>query len=109
MKAIPVRKEAPVGLRWHLTDIMRRDQVSIEDLEGRLGFSIGQDLRGDRPPIDLSLPIVADLCEALRCQPGDLLSFGPDDPAEQAERTLAQDALFQSFLAYREATSDGKH
>jgi DNA-binding Xre family transcriptional regulator len=94
-----------MGLRWHLTDFLSQQQISLEELESRLGFPVGQDLRGDRPPIDLSLPIVGDLCCALQCQPGDLLSWGPDDPAEQAERTLAQDALFQSFLAYRQSTN----
>lgn len=94
-----------MGLRWHLTDFLNQHHVTFEDLESRLGFPISQDLRGEHPPIDLSLPIVADLCQALQCQPGDLLSWSPDDPAEQAERALAQDALFQSFLAYRQSTS----
>ncbi|MEB3197387.1 MAG: helix-turn-helix domain-containing protein [Candidatus Sericytochromatia bacterium] len=90
-----------MGLRWHLVDTMAREGLSFDALELRLGFSLGHELRGAVPPIDLSLPIVADLCQAIGCQPGDLLSWLPDDPAEQAERALAQDALFQSFLAYR--------
>jgi hypothetical protein len=50
--------------------------------------------------------VLADLCQALGCQPGELLSWRPDDPAEQAERALAQDKLFQSFLAYKQGGQD---
>jgi hypothetical protein len=91
-----------MGLRWHLTEHLVQAGLSWSDLEGRLGFAVPGDLRGDVPPIDLTLPVLADLCQALGCQPGALLSWQPDDPAEQAERTLAQDLLFQSFLAYKQ-------
>ncbi len=90
-----------MGLRWHLVDHVERSGLTWPLLEERLGFTVGADLKGATPPIDLSLPIVADLCQALACQPGDLLTWTPDDAAEQAERALAQDQSFQSFLAYR--------
>ena len=95
-----------MGLRWHLVEHLARVGMAWPELEARLGFTVPGELRGDVPPIDLSLPIVADLCQALACQPGELLSWLPDDPAEQAERTLAQDLLFQSFLAYKDGRND---
>ncbi|MEB3329916.1 MAG: helix-turn-helix domain-containing protein [Candidatus Sericytochromatia bacterium] len=91
-----------MGLGWHLTEHLARVGLEWAALEARLGFPVPPDLRGAVPPIDLSLPVLADLCQALGCQPGELLSWQPDDPAEQAERTLAQDRLFQSFLAYKQ-------
>lgn len=95
-----------MGLRWHLVEHLARKGLAWAELEARLGFAVPPELRGDVPPIDLSLPIVADLCQAIACQPGDLLSWAPDDPAAQAERALAEDLLFQSFLAYKEGRSD---
>jgi hypothetical protein len=95
-----------MGLRWHLVEHLGRVGLEWGTLEARLGFAVPGDLRGGVPPIDLSLSVLADLCQALACQPGDLLSWGPDDPAEQAERALAQDQLFQSFLAYKQTRDD---
>lgn len=92
-----------MGLRWHLVATVERLGLTWAQVEERLGFSVGADLKGATPPIDLSLPILADLCQALACQPGDLLTWQPDDPAEQAERALAQDRFFQSFLAYKQS------
>lgn len=91
-----------MGLRWHLVEYMESRGLTWRQLEERLGFTVGADLKGATPPIDLSLPIVADLCQALACQPGELLTWVPDDASEQAERALAQDQLFQSFLAYKQ-------
>lgn len=96
-----------MGLRWHLVEYVERHGINWPDLAERLGFTVGADLKRETPPIDLSLPIVADLCQALDCQPGDLLTWRPDDPAEQAERALAQDQFFQSFLAYKQGEGDG--
>jgi hypothetical protein len=95
-----------MGLRWHLVEYMETHGLSWPEVEERLGFAVGGDLRRDTPPIDLSLPIVADLCQALGCQPGDLLSWKPDDPAEQAERALAQDLSFQSFMAFKQSRDE---
>ena len=95
------RYRTAMGLRWHLVEFLGRRAIAWPELEAKLGFTVGSDLKGQTPPIDLSLPIVADLCEALGCQPGDLLSFQPEDPAAQAEQALAQDLSFQAFLAYK--------
>ena len=96
-----------MGLRWHLVEYLDGHGITWPALEERLGFTVGADLKGASPPIDLSLPIVADLCQALACQPGDLLTWVPDDASEQAERALAMDQSFQSFLAFKQARDEG--
>ncbi|MNU10891.1 hypothetical protein D3C72_2583240 [compost metagenome] len=45
-------------------------------------------------------------CERLKCQPGDLLSWVSEDPAERAARNLAGDLFYQSFLAFRSQDED---
>lgn len=95
-----------MGLRWHLVETVERLGLGWAEVEERLGFTVGAGLKGPTPPIDLSLPILADLCQALACQPGELLSWTPDDPAEQAARALAQDQTFQSFLAYKQSQDE---
>lgn len=97
-----------MGLRWHLVDTLNRLDLDWQELGERLGFAVGGDLKGATPPIDLSLPILADLCQALGCQPGDLLSFAADDTGEQVDRALAQDLSFQSFLAFKSTDTQGE-
>jgi hypothetical protein len=91
-----------VGFKWHLAHFAGDRGVGWDALAERLGFPVPRDLRGETPPMDLSLPVLADLCQALDCQPGDLLTFSPDSVAEQAERQLAENQLYQSFLAFKE-------
>src|SRR5689334_7314126 len=97
-----------MGFQWHLATYLAKRDLTWQALEERVGFSIGRDLRAVTPPVDLSLSVLADLCQALGCQPGDLLTFSPDSPAEQAERQLAANPLFQSFLAYKESKDERK-
>jgi len=91
-----------MGLHWHLNCYLKDHRISYADLEERLGLTVAHDLRGETPPIDLSLPVLADLCQALQCQPADLLSFTPDTPAETAERNLSGDLFYQSFLSFKQ-------
>ena len=91
-----------MGFHWHLAPYLEKQQLTWPQLEERLGFAVGRDLRGAKPPLDLSLSVLADLCQALACQPGDLLTFSPESPAEQAERHLAGNHTYQSFLAFQD-------
>ena len=92
-----------MGLEWHLARYVAQHDTPWEALAELMGYPVGRDLRGSTPPIDLSLAVIADLCQALGCQPGDLLTFTPDSPQEQAARHLASHPTYQSFLAFKEA------
>jgi DNA-binding Xre family transcriptional regulator len=94
-------RKITVGFKWHLGTYVESCGIGWDELSNRLGFTVARDLRGTTPPLDLSLPVLADLCQALICQPGDLLTFEPDSVAEQAERQLAENQLYQSFLAFK--------
>lgn len=95
-----------MGFHWHLATTIAKRGLSWAQLEEKLGFAVPRDLKGVTPPVDLSLPVLADLCQALECQPGDLLTFSPDSTAEQAERQLANNPLYQSFLAFKDTKKD---
>src|SRR3954468_19697848 len=95
-----------MGFQWHLATVLAKRDVTWSALEERLGFGVGRDLRGVTPPFDLSLSVLADLCQALGCQPGELLTFAPETPAEQADRHLAGNQLYQSFLNFKEQKDD---
>ncbi|MDB5099769.1 MAG: hypothetical protein JWM80_4190 [Cyanobacteria bacterium RYN_339] len=91
-----------MGFHWHLAPYIAGRGVTWEQLDERLGFTVPGNMRGVIPPFDLSMSVVADLCQALGCQPGDLLTFSPDSAAEQAERQLAGNQSYQSFLNFHE-------
>lgn len=95
-----------MAFHWHLATYITQQGVSWAELELRMGFPVPRDLKGVTPPVDLSLSVLADLCQALGCQPGDLLTFSPDSVAEQAERQLAENQLYQSFLAFKDGKKD---
>ena len=56
---------------------------------------------GAAPPTGLTIADLATLCGLLGCQPGDLLGYAPESPADQAALNLANDLFYQSFLAHR--------
>ena len=91
-----------MGFQWHLMRYVTQIGIDWEALSTRLGYPVPRDLQGVSPPFDLSLPVLADLCQALGCQPGDLLTYSPDSLAEQAERQLAGNLFYQSFLAFQD-------
>ena len=64
-----------MGFHWHLAPYIAGKGVGWDQLEERLGFKVPTNLKGVVPPVDLSLSVLADLCQALACQPGDLLEY----------------------------------
>ena len=97
-----------MGFHWHLAPCIAARKIDWDELSGRLGFPVPKDLRGVTPPMDLSLSVVADLCQAIGCQPADLLTFTSDSLAEQAERQLSANQTYQSFLAFNDPKQDKK-
>lgn len=92
-----------MGLVWNLERLL---EERGPDALAALPFELP---RGDTPPAELTLAELAEVCRVLGCQPGELLSYAPETPAEQAAAQLAKDQFYQSFLAYQQhdAPSDG--
>lgn len=86
-----------MGLRWHLAELL--EQAGINPADPTLAIS--PEMLENTPPAGLDMAELARWCERLKCQPGDLLSWTSEDPADQAARNLAGDLFYQSFLAYR--------
>jgi DNA-binding Xre family transcriptional regulator len=91
-----------MGLNWHLGEVLAEQGLSWEDLDAQLSFPLSEAHRGAQPPDALSMADLAEITQALGVQPGELLSFTPETPEEQAERALARNQFYQSFLAYRQ-------
>lgn len=90
-----------MGLRWHLAEWLVQRRLDPDALEGALGAAIAPDWLDPTPPATLTMADLAALCAALSCQPGDLLTYDSEDPAEQAARNLSADLFYQSFLNHQ--------
>lgn len=95
-----------MGLRWRLAETLATRHTELDDLAMRLDFAIDERWLGPEPPTGVGLAELAALCEALGCQPGDLLGYDADSPEEQAAANLANDLFYQSFLAHRSGLED---
>lgn len=91
-----------MGLTWHLMEILTARGLTPGDLEADLSFPLRPELCAETPPADMTLDDLAAFCQALGCQPGELLSFESEDPTETARRELARNASYQSFLAFQQ-------
>lgn len=95
-----------MGLIWHLNALLATRRLTADDLASRLSFPLGAEFWAETPPEAMTMDDLAAFCQALDCQPGELLSFAPESPADQARRELARNASYQSFLAFREGAGD---
>jgi DNA-binding Xre family transcriptional regulator len=84
-----------------LSALLDQRQGDRAELASAIGRAIDETWLADAPPGDLTMGDLAALCAALRCQPGDLLAFAPEDPADQAALDLSGNQFYQSFLAHR--------
>jgi DNA-binding Xre family transcriptional regulator len=92
-----------------LSTLLDQRQGDRAELAMAIGRAIDETWLADAPPDDLTMADLAALCAALRCQPGDLLTFAPADPADQAALDLAGNQFYQSFLAHRANLEDPEH
>jgi hypothetical protein len=86
-----------------LSTLLDQRQGDRAAIAAAIGRAIDETWLAGAPPDDLTMGDLAALCAALKCQPGDLLTFAPDDPAEQAALDLSGNQFYQSFLAHRAA------
>lgn len=91
-----------MGLNWHLADRLADRDMAWDDLAALLSFPLPASWRTGELPADLSLEGLAELCDALGVQPGELLTYASEGAAERAERDLARNLSYQSFLAFQE-------
>ncbi len=72
-------------IRWKLNEIMARKRIRNKDLAAALGItenSVYRLRRIDEMP-RLSPERLNGLCDALKCQPGELLEWFPDEDGNQ--------------------------
>lgn len=94
-----------LSLSWHLRDALNRADLAWSAIAPTLPMADDTWL-GSTPPAALTIADLAALCDALGCQPGDLLTHASVCPAAQAAHNLANDLFYQSFLTHREAQDD---
>ena len=95
-----------MALRWHLAELLEARRRAPEALAPNWPIALTEAWLASDPPAELDLATLAALCETLGCQPGDLLSYDPESPEEQAARNLSQDLFYQSYLQHRSALEE---
>jgi putative transcriptional regulator len=78
-QAGPTRDE-PVGIRIHLDEFLMEQEMTLTELSGQVGLTIANlSILKNGHARAIRFSTLSRLCEVLRCQPGDLLSYGPTD------------------------------
>jgi putative transcriptional regulator len=70
--------DAEHGIRIHLDDVLRERGMTLTELAERIGITIVNlsVLKNGRARA-VRFSTLAAICDALECQPGDLLGYGP--------------------------------
>ncbi|MFN3429253.1 MAG: helix-turn-helix domain-containing protein [Candidatus Sericytochromatia bacterium] len=95
-----------MGLVWHFSERLADRGMDVQAFQSVAGFRVDPTWLESKPPLDMHLDMIALICETLQCQPGELVTLALDDPSAIAERTLAGDLFYQSFLSHRERQED---
>jgi len=71
-------QDEEAGIRIHLDELLSRREMTLTDLSVRVGITIVNlsILKNGRARA-IRFSTLARLCEALDCQPGELLTYGP--------------------------------
>ncbi len=77
-----------VAIKWRLAAVMADREIDNQTLHELTGLHLGtiSKLRNKKPS-RLDTNTLDILCKALKCEPGDLLRFMPDEHDEQADNT----------------------
>ncbi len=77
-----------VAIKWRLAAVMADREIDNQRLHELTGLHLGtiSKLRNKKPS-RLDTNTLDILCKALKCEPGDLLRFMPDEHDEQADNT----------------------
>ncbi len=70
----------------NLDVMMAKRKINLTDLAGRINLSLANlSILKTGKAKAIRFSTLEAICEALDCQPGDLLSFEPDSPAKHQE------------------------
>ena len=70
----------PVGIRIHLDQFLVRQEMTLTELSEQVGLTIANlSILKNGHARAIRFSTLSRLCEVLRCQPGDLLSYEPND------------------------------
>lgn len=80
--------KVPVTIKWRLAAVMADREIDNQKLHEVTGLHLGtiSKLR-NKKPARLDTNTLDALCKALRCEPGELLRFIPDDEGDQGAGT----------------------
>jgi hypothetical protein len=95
-----------MGLVWHFSERLADRGMDVAAFQSVAGFRVDPSWLESKPPLDMHLDMIELICETLQCQPGELVTLESEDPGAIADRTLAGDLFYQSFLAHRENRED---
>lgn len=78
----------PVAIKWRLAAVMADREIDNQKLHDLTGLHPGtiSKLR-NKKPARLDTQTLDILCKALRCEPGDLLRFAPDEEGDRQANT----------------------
>ena len=72
--------DEPVGIRIHLDQFLARRELTLTELSEQVGLTIANlSILKNGHARAIRFSTLSRLCEVLRCQPGDLLSYEPTD------------------------------
>jgi len=73
-------RDESVGIRIHLDQILVRQEMTLTELSDQIGLTIANlSILKNGHARAIRFSTLSRLCEVLRCQPGDLLSYEPTD------------------------------
>jgi putative transcriptional regulator len=90
-----------------LDDLLHDRRMTLTDLGDRIGLTLANlSILKTGKARAIRFSTLEAICEALSCQPGDLLRFKPDGPVRQPE-LLPQDSTDESELHLNPAAEAG--
>ncbi|MFP5502308.1 MAG: helix-turn-helix domain-containing protein [Candidatus Sericytochromatia bacterium] len=95
-----------MALHWHLLSYLEDHDTTADALEALLPFPLPEAWLQEALPPGLGLDDLAVLCQALGCQPGELLTYTAETPEEIARRELERNMTYQSFLSFQEREAE---
>jgi putative transcriptional regulator len=73
-------RDEPVGIRIHLDQFLTRQEMTLTELSEQVGLTIANlSILKNGHARAIRFSTLSRLCEVLRCQPGDLMSYEPTD------------------------------
>lgn len=73
-------------IEWRLASLMAKQSMNYKTLGAATGMHPNTISKlKHNPPTRLEMVTLIRLCEALNCQPGDLLAYVPEDASEEPQ------------------------